>query len=99
MKHNLRKIALLLPFLALSACQSPSRVAQIFVYDSTDTFIKSLRTDLSAKLNGYIAYNVNYAERKQTTQNQQTIDALNDSRGPWPFDPIRAVPPGYHFLR
>ena len=80
MKHNLRKIALLLPFLALSACQSPSRVAQIFVYDSTDTFIKSLRTDLSAKLNGYIAYNVNYAERKQTTQNQQTIDALNDSR-------------------
>jgi methyl-galactoside transport system substrate-binding protein len=80
MKHNLRKSLLLLPFLALSACQSPSKFVQIFLYDSTDTFIRSLRTELSSKLDSYIAYNVNYAERKQTTQNQQTIDALNDSR-------------------
>ena len=80
MKRNLRKILLLLPFLALSACQSPSRLAQLFVYDSADTFINSLRVDLAKKLDGYIAYDINYAERKQTTQNQQTISALNDSR-------------------
>src|SRR5574344_585959 len=80
MKNNLRKSLLLLPFLALSACQSPSELAQIFIYDSTDTFIKSLQSDLAKKLDNYVAYSSYYAERKQTTQNEQTIDALNDSR-------------------
>src|SRR5574344_103944 len=79
-KHNLRKTLLLLPFLVLSSCQSPSELAQLFIYDSTDTFIKSLRYDLSAKLDNYIAYETHYAERKQTTQNEQTIAALDDSR-------------------
>lgn len=78
---NLRKTLLLLPFLALTACQSPTSIAQIFIYDSTDTFIGSLRLALEKNLDGYLPYNDNhYAERKQTTQNEQTIEALNDSR-------------------
>jgi methyl-galactoside transport system substrate-binding protein len=79
--RNLRKTLLLLPFLALTACQSPTSIAQIFIYDSTDTFIGSLRLALEKNLDGYLPYNDNhYAERKQTTQNEQTIEALNDSR-------------------
>jgi methyl-galactoside transport system substrate-binding protein len=78
---NLGKTLLLLPFLALCACQSPSSIAQIFIYDSTDTFIGSLRLALERNLDGYLPYNdSHYAERKQTTQNEQTIEALNDSR-------------------
>lgn len=78
---NLRKTLLLLPFLALFSCQSPTSLAQLFIYDSTDTFIRSLRVALESRLSsGGIAYQHYYAERKQTTQNEQTIEALGDSR-------------------
>jgi len=80
MKNNLCKTLVLLSALALCACQKPVSLAQIFIYDSTDTFIGSLKGNLLKNLDGYIAYNVNSAERKQTTQNEQTISALEDSR-------------------
>jgi len=78
---NMCKTLFLLPFLALFSCQSPTSLAQLFIYDSTDTFIHSLQMALEKKLsNGGIAYQPYYAERKQTTQNEQTIEALSDSR-------------------
>jgi methyl-galactoside transport system substrate-binding protein len=80
MKNNVCKTLMLLPLVGICACSTPSRVAQLFIYDSTDTFISSLRVDLCNRLDGYISYNVNKAERKQTTQNEQMIEALNDSR-------------------
>jgi methyl-galactoside transport system substrate-binding protein len=77
---NLCKTLLLLPFLALASCQSSTPLVQIFIYDSTDTFISSLRFALEGNLSTYMAYDHHFAERKQTTQNEQTIEALNDSR-------------------
>jgi len=80
MKNNLRKTLMLLSLVSLCACQKGSDLAQIFIYDSTDTFIASLKGYLSKNLDGYRDYTINYAERKQTTQNEQTISALGDSR-------------------
>jgi methyl-galactoside transport system substrate-binding protein len=73
------KSLLLLPFLCLSACQSASQKAEIFIYDSTDAFIQSLQNYLIEDLEDYIAYHINYAERKQTTQNDQFLTAISES--------------------
>jgi methyl-galactoside transport system substrate-binding protein len=73
------KTLLLLPFLCLSSCSSSTSLAEIFIYDSTDAFIKSLQSNIEANLEGTIAYHVNYAERKQTTQNDQFLTAIEKS--------------------
>ena len=77
---NTCKTLMLLPFLLLASCQSQDTLAQLFIYDSTDTFIGSLRVALEKNLEDYLPFSDHFAERKQTTQNEQTIDALNDSR-------------------
>ena len=79
MNKILGKSLLLLPFLCLSACQATNGKAEIFIYDSTDTFIQSLQSHLVQDLQDYIAYHLNYAERKQMTQNDQFLTAINDS--------------------
>jgi methyl-galactoside transport system substrate-binding protein len=78
MKNNLAKTLSILSFLCLSSCGSSAKAVEIFIYDSQDTFIGSLNTYLQADLNrGSISFDsVYYAERKQTTQNEQVIEAL-----------------------
>lgn len=79
MNKKLCKRLLFLPFICLSACQSTDSKAEIFIYDSTDAFIKSLQSHIVKGLEGYIDYHINYAERKQMTQNDQFIQALDNS--------------------
>jgi ABC-type sugar transport system substrate-binding protein len=55
-------------------------LVQIFIYDSTDTFISSLTSLLEQDLNGVYENKISYAERKQATQNAQILDAIGDSR-------------------
>lgn len=78
MKNNLAKTLSILSFLCLSSCGSSAKSVEIFIYDSQDTFISSLNAYLQADLNrGSISFDsVYYAERKQTTQNEQVIEAL-----------------------
>jgi methyl-galactoside transport system substrate-binding protein len=72
------KGGLLLPFLSLVACSSSNPLVQIFIYDSTDTFISSLTNSLEEKLSGVYENKIAYAERKQATQNAQILDAIAD---------------------
>ena len=74
------KGALFLPFLCLAACANSSPLVQIFIYDSTDTFISSLTSLLEQDLNGVYENKISYAERKQATQNAQILDAIGESR-------------------
>lgn len=79
MKNNFLKTLLILPTICLGACQSVSRKAEIFIYDSTDAYVKSLQSHIIEDIDDYIDYHLNYAERKQMTQNEQFIEALNNS--------------------
>ncbi|MCH3909577.1 MAG: galactose ABC transporter substrate-binding protein [Bacilli bacterium] len=76
MKKN--KALLLFGALCLASCSTSAETVQIFIYDSADPFIASLKESLFSKLEGHYSYQTYMAERKQTTQNQQIIDAIDD---------------------
>jgi methyl-galactoside transport system substrate-binding protein len=76
----------LLPLLALSSCGSLSSTFDLFLYDESDTFIKSLKENILAQFAGdSYSSNLYYAARSQSTQNEQILSSI--SRG----DPLLIV--------
>lgn len=77
MKTKFATLFTILSLVAITSCQNNSKSIGIFVYEETDTFIRSLETEIIASLNNdFDLLETKYGETNQTLQNEQIVDCL-----------------------
>lgn len=81
MNHKKRMISLLFSSLLVTSCGTKDYSISLFIYDSTDTFILSLKDNILDEFSDF--YNINeikYAEYNQTLQNEQIVKSINEGK-------------------
>lgn len=81
MKHKLKKriISILLLPLLVTSCGNKDFRISLFIYDSTDTFILSLKNNILSEFSNFSKIeDIKYAEYSQTLQNEQIVKTINE---------------------
>lgn len=81
MKTKMFTLLALLSLVTVSSCQSDYKKVGIFIYEETDTFIRSLESEIRLALpDDYYLLKTQYAETNQTLQNEQIVNCLEKEK-------------------
>lgn len=80
-KTNLFTVLSLLSLVTITSCQNSKPRVGVFIYEQTDTFIRSLENEITSLLRkDYDLLDTEYAENNQTLQNEQIVYCLENEK-------------------